>query len=256
MLYGVHSVREALKAGRRTFFKIYVSEGKTTHRYHDVLGIARSHDIPVETPPPGALERHIRVGRPSHRSADHHQGISASVSPYPLVSMPEIVDAVTHGDLPMVLLLDHIVDPQNLGALIRTALSVGTDGVFIPKDRSASPTPTVSRISAGALEHIRMSIVTNLVHTIKALKQRGFWIMGLNPDAMDSIYTADFLCPLALVIGGEERGIRSLVKKHCDALLSIPQSHKIDSLNASVAGAVAMYEVFRQRFAGRTFDDR
>ncbi len=257
MLFGVHSVREALKARRRTFFKIYISGRKTTQRFDDVLCLAKSHHIPVDAVPLDTFEKYLRVDRPFNRYPDHHQGIGARVSPYPQVSMSEIVDAVKRDDRPpMVLLLDHIIDPQNLGALIRTALSVGADGVFIPKNRSASPTPAVSRVSAGALEHIRMSTVTNLVHTIRALKQKGFWVMGLDPGAIASIYTTDFLCPLALVIGGEEKGIRSLVKKHCDVLVSIPQTHTIDSLNASVAGAVVMYEVFRQRLASESPHDR
>jgi 23S rRNA (guanosine2251-2'-O)-methyltransferase len=240
ILYGIHSTREAVRAGRRTIFKICVSGKKTSKRLYDVVSLAESKNIPVEEVPQSGLKRLLQV--------ENHQGICARVSAYPLVDMSLILGAFGHGmHPPMVLLLDHIVDPQNLGALIRTALCVGTDAVFIPKDRAALPTPTVSRASAGALEHVRMSQVTNMVATIQTMKRLGFWIIGLDREAMDSIYTADFTGPLALVIGGEEKGVRSLVKRHCDTLVSIPQNHTIDSLNASVAGAVAMYEAFRQR---------
>ena len=145
------------------------------------------------------------------------------------------------------LLLDNIMDPHNLGALIRTALCVGVNGVIIPKDRSAQPTPTVSKSSAGALEHICLSRVTNMVNTITMLKKSGLWIAGMDKISADSIFTCDMKRFNAIVIGGEGKGLRPLVKKNCDMLLSIPQTGPLDSLNASAAGAVVMYEAFRQR---------
>ena len=148
---------------------------------------------------------------------------------------------------PFLLLLDNIMDPNNLGALIRTALCVGVNGVIIPKDRSAQPTPTVSKVSAGALEHISLSRVTNMANTIKMLKENGLWIAGMDKISTESIFTCDMKAFSAIVIGGEEKGIRPLVKKQCDMLLSIPQTGPLDSLNASAAGAVVMYEAFRQR---------
>ena len=147
-------------------------------------------------------------------------------------------------------MLDNIQDPQNLGAIIRTALCVGIHGVIVPKDRSASPTAAVSKASAGALEHIHLVRVTNLVHTIKHCKASGLWVMGLQKDAAQAIYAADLSGPIALVLGGEQKGIRRLVKKNCDFLVSIPQQGTLNSLNASVAAAVAMYEAFRQRHRG------
>jgi 23S rRNA (guanosine2251-2'-O)-methyltransferase len=145
------------------------------------------------------------------------------------------------------LMLDNIQDPQNLGAIIRTALCVGIHGVIVPKDRSAPPTPAVSRASCGALEHIRLVRVTNLVQTIKHCKNSGLWVLGLQKDAAQLIYASDLSGSIALVLGGEQKGIRRLVKKHCDFLVSIPQQGAFNSLNASVAAAVAMYEAFRQR---------
>ena len=148
---------------------------------------------------------------------------------------------------PLLVLLDSVLDPQNLGAIIRTAVAVGVDAVVIPKNRSASPTPSVSKTSAGALEHLNLARVTNMVAAMKMLKTKGIWTFGLDRAADVSIYSADLAGPVAVVIGGEEKGIRPLVKKHCDFLMSIPQIGPVDSLNASVAGAIAMYEVFRQQ---------
>jgi len=129
-------------------------------------------------------------------------------------------------------------------------LCVGIDGVVVPKDRSASPTPAVSKASAGALEHIHLVRITNLVQTIKHCKSRGLWVMGLQQNATQSIYAADLSGPIAIVLGGEQKGMRRLVEKNCDFLVSIPQQGTLNSLNVSAAAAVAMYEAFRQRHRG------
>ncbi len=147
-------------------------------------------------------------------------------------------------------MLDNVLDPQNLGAIIRTALCVGVDSIVLPKDRSAPPTPSVSRASAGALEHIKLTQVTNLVNAIKDCKKKGLWIYGLQKEAEQSIYTTDLSGSIAIVLGGEQKGIRPLVKRNCDFLVSIPQQGPMDSLNASVAASIAMYESFRQRAIG------
>ena len=165
-----------------------------------------------------------------------------------MVEFSELLDGIRSPKInPCILLLDNIVDPRNLGALIRTAVCIDTDAVIVPKDRSARPTPIVSKASAGALEHIRLVRVTNMVNTIKALKNGGGWVAGMDRTSDKSIFNNDLTVPVAIVVGGEESGIRPLVKKHCDFLMSIPQTGPVDSLNASVAGAVVMYEVFRQR---------
>ncbi len=240
MLYGIHSVFEALKAGRRNFYKIYLSQDKTSERLKKILKVAASLKIPLERIKASKLE--------SIAGTNLHQGIGASVSPYPLARLSDIIDKQKPaGTGHFLLLLDNIVDPHNLGALIRTALCVGIDGVIITKDRSAMPTPAVSRSSAGALEHIVLTVVTNMVSTINLLKEKGIWIVGMDKTAQSSIFPFDFSGSIAVIIGGEEKGIRSLVKKHCDFITSIPQEGPVTSLNASVAGAVVMYEAFRQR---------
>jgi len=177
---------------------------------------------------------------------DEHQGIAAKVSTYPLTGIEKVIRD-PHSDDLFLVMLDHVVDPHNFGAILRTAHCAGVSGVVISKDRSAPPSATVSKVSAGALEHVDIARVTNMVQTMKTLKRKGVWVVGLDPDARDSVFSFDFPTPIALVIGGEQKGIRPLVKKHCDILCAIPQAGRIDSLNASVAGAIVMYEVFRQR---------
>ena len=239
-LYGIHAVREALMAGRRRIHQIYISEKRTSQRIRKLIARAESNRIPVRYVSSETIRSTLKT--------DNHQGIGAEVSPYPFVDLNRLLITFKEdAEAPLLLLLDHIVDPQNMGGLIRTASCVGVNGVIIPKDRSAPPTPTVSRASAGALEHISITQVTNLVRTIRTLKEMGIWIMGLDQAADNPIFFSDVSGPIALVVGGEEKGIRSLVRQNCDMLVSIPQTGRIDSLNASVAGAVAMYEIYRQR---------
>jgi 23S rRNA (guanosine2251-2'-O)-methyltransferase len=151
----------------------------------------------------------------------------------------------------LLLLLDQIVDVQNLGSLIRTALCAGAKGVVITRKRAAHPSPAVSKASAGALEHLPVARVANMTEAIKQLKNTGFWIVGLGGRSGRSLFEVDLTGPLALVIGGEQKGIRPLVRRHCDFLAAIPQQGPLDSLNASAAGAVALFEAVRQRRAAR-----
>ena len=240
ILFGINPVYEALRAGRRHIFKVYITKEKISKRLEGIIAIADSLKIPVEASNPFNLK--------SISGSEHHQGVGVQTGPYPLVKVSDILDSIQGGNSdPLLLLLDNIMDPNNLGALIRTALCVGVNGVIIPKDRSAQPTPTVAKASAGALEHISLSRVTNMSNTIKMLKRRGLWIAGMDKNSTESIFTCDMKVFNAIVIGGEGKGVRPLVKKHCDVLLSIPQTGPLDSLNASAAGAVVMYEAFRQR---------
>lgn len=236
ILYGLHPVCEALRAGRRTCIEIFIA--KDNARFPELIPLVQPRRIPVHTVTAGQLS--------ALSGSEAHQGIAAKVSEYPLVEM----EALSGAQSPcFLLLLDGIVDPQNMGALIRTALCAGAGGVVFPKDRSASPIPSVSKASAGAMEHMKMARTTNLTAAIQSLKQDGVWIAGLDRTANQSIYDMKWTGPSAVVIGGEEKGIRPLVRKHCDFLVSIPQEADFNSLNASAAGAVVMYEVLRQRKA-------
>ena len=240
LLYGIHPVFEALAAGRRRVYEIYLDKEKLPGRLAQIESMAEVRGVLKKSIAPGDFK--------ALTGTIGHQGAAAVVSPYPQVTVHDILQTVQGEDRKhFLLMLDSIQDPQNLGAIIRTALCVGIHGVIVPKDRSVSPTPAVSKASAGALEHIRLVRVTNLVQTIKHCKTSGLWVMGLQKDAAQSIYAADLRGPIALVLGGEQKGIRRLVKKNCDFLVSIPQQGALNSLNASVAAAVAMYEAFRQR---------
>lgn len=237
IIYGYHPVLEAIRGGRRKVFEIFVPLEKSGDRTADIENRAAGVNVPVS-----------RIALPRLRAmagTASHQGVCARVGSYEPASLSEILAKAEHD--PFLLLLDGIVDPHNLGALIRTAACAGVDGVVTPKDRSAPPTPAVSKASAGALEHMLLARVTNMVATIKKLKQQGVWVVGLDSASREHIYRCDLKGPLALVVGGEEKGIRPLVATNCDRLASIPQRGNVESLNASAAGAVAMYEAMRQR---------
>lgn len=240
LLFGIHPLYEVLRANRRKVHEVYLAQNKPSARITTLMAAAHSKGIPILTLKTSKLEALVR--------SDAHQGIAAKVSSFPLEAFSDLWQStVDRKGKPFWLLLDNILDPQNLGAILRTALCVGVDAVVIPKDRSASPTPAVSKASAGALEHVRLTRVTNFVRTLKQLKEKGMWIIGLDKKANQSVYAADLTGSIGLLIGGEQKGMRPLVKKQSDFLVSIPQRGPLDSLNASVAAAVAMYEALRQR---------
>lgn len=240
ILYGIHPVTEALSARRRSIYEIYLQKENKSGRLARLASLADQKGIRVKTVRSGELMTMVSGGG--------HQGVAAKVDLYPLTAVSDILAATEAKGRPhFLIILDSVLDPQNLGAIIRSALCVGIDGVIMPKDRSAPITPAVSKASAGALEHINLSRVTNLVQTIKQCKNSGAWILGLDKDAKRSIYDGDMTGSIAIVLGGEQKGIRPLVKKNCDFLVSIPQLGALNSLNASVAAAVTMYEALRQR---------
>jgi 23S rRNA (guanosine2251-2'-O)-methyltransferase len=242
ILYGIHSVREALAAGRRRLIELYVGPGRSASvRLREILETAEARGTAIREA--GESQLAALAG------SSAHQGVVLRASAYPLLDLAVVLDAAGPGASEPMLALDRIVDPHNLGAVVRSALGAGVAAVLIPKDRSAPPTPLVSKISAGALEHIRLVQVTNLVRSLERLKTRGRWVVGLDRPAPDTIFSTDLTLPLVLVIGGEGQGLRTLVRKTCDRMLSIPQSGPLDSLNAAVAAAVALYEARRQRTA-------
>jgi len=179
------------------------------------------------------------------------QGVVAIVGEKKYLSLDELLEIpVQRSEPPFLLILDEIVDPQNLGALLRTAECAGVHGVIIPKHHAAPITQTVVKTSAGASEHITVARVTNIANTIDELKEKGIWVIGSSPQAEKLFYDVDYKMPLAIVVGGEEQGMRRLVLEKCDFLVKIPMYGEIESLNASVAGALLMYEVVRARHLG------
>ncbi|MCU0539041.1 MAG: 23S rRNA (guanosine(2251)-2'-O)-methyltransferase RlmB [Desulfobacterales bacterium] len=241
VLCGIHPVGEALRAGRRRIFEIGLAPGKETPRTQALRQAAASRRVPVRVLPAGELTALAGV--------ESHQGVAARVSAFEAEEFSALPDPRDGAAPDFILALDCIQDPHNLGAILRTALCAGVQAVLAPRDRSAPPTPAVSRISAGALEHTRFIQVTNLARSLDLLKERGLWVVGLDPGARDTLYALDGAMPLVLVVGGEERGLRPLVRRSCDRLVAIPQAGPLDSLNASVAAAVVLFEIVRQRRA-------
>jgi 23S rRNA (guanosine2251-2'-O)-methyltransferase len=239
ILYGIHPVEEALRAGRRKFDEIFLSHNRAPKRLQAIEYSAAQKSIPVQR------ISDARLNQLSEEAS--HQGVAARVGRFPLLSLGSLIPGEENAAAGRLLvLLDSIVDPHNLGAIIRTALCVGVEAVIIPKNRAAGPTPAVSKASAGALEHIRLIEVTNLAEAIKTLKSSGWWVYGMVHRGGYSVFSKDLTGMVAIVIGGEERGIRPLVKQNCDFLMTIPQQGLVTSLNASVAAAVVMFEVYRQ----------
>nr|WP_321403727.1 23S rRNA (guanosine(2251)-2'-O)-methyltransferase RlmB [uncultured Desulfobacter sp.] len=240
ILYGYHSVFEALKADRRKFESIMVYENRSDKRVQSVIDLAEKKQVTVQNISSDELDRLAGLGR--------HQGIAARVSAFPVQSVSALfqqIDART--DPFFLLILESIEDPQNAGALIRTALCADVDYIVMPKDRCALPSAGVSRSSAGAMEHAPIFLATNLSAVIRDLKQYGAWVSGLDAGGDKGLYEADLTGNLALVVGGEHTGLRPGVRKACDFILSIPMQTRITSLNASVAGGIAMFEARRQR---------
>ncbi|NWH03833.1 23S rRNA (guanosine(2251)-2'-O)-methyltransferase RlmB [Desulfobacter latus] len=242
ILYGYHSVLEALKAGRRKFESIMIYENRSDKRVQAVADLAGEKQVTVQPLSGEALDRLAGFGR--------HQGIAARVSSFPVQSVPALFKQIEpRRDSFFILILESIEDPQNTGALIRTALCAGVDYIVMPKDRCALPSAGVSRSSAGAMEHAPIFLATNLSVLIRDLKKYGVWVSGLDAGADKGLFEADLTGNLVLVVGGEHTGLRPGIRKACDFILSIPMDTHITSLNASVAGGIAMFEARRQRLA-------
>ncbi len=240
ILFGVHPLEEALRAGRRRFEGLYIRRGRAERRLAAIAADASRRKVPVRTVDEADLRRLVGHGG--------HQGICARVSPLPVWPENRLLEKLAAASQPPFwVLLDNLQDPHNLGAIVRTAYCAGVDGVVIPRERSVPPLPSVSKASAGALEHLPVVRVNNLVNLIRRLKKEGLWVAGLDAGADIQVFASALDGPLALVIGGERRGLRPLVKAHCDLLVSIPQARPFDSLNASVAAALVIYEIYRQR---------
>jgi 23S rRNA (guanosine2251-2'-O)-methyltransferase len=243
-LYGVHSVAEALRAGRRRFMELYLLRDHESRRLDTLAELGALRAVPIKVADAGALTRLCGSGV--------HQGAVLCAGPYPLLGFESLLAAASSPDRPLFLMmLDSIQDPHNLGAILRTAVCAGIDGLVVHRHRFAPVGPTVSRVSAGALEHATVYQVTNLADTITRLqKETHLWVVGLEHRSPRSIFEASLTGHLALVVGGEEKGLRQLVRKRCDDLVSIPQRGPIESLNASAASAVGLFEAVRQRTPG------
>ena len=244
VLYGRNAVREALRARRRKLYKLILAQGtKETGIVADIVALTNKSGVPIQRVERRQLDRIGHV---------NHQGVAAEASPYPYVELERILAKADQSqEMPLLLALDCLQDPQNFGALLRTAEIVGVHGVVIPKRRAVGVTPAVVNASAGAAEHLLVAQVTNLVRTMEELKSKGLWVVGLEDVPRAQPYDqSDLKMPLVLVVGSEGRGMRRLVRETCDLLIRLPMRGKIGSLNAAVAGSIALYEVWRQRERG------
>ena len=235
---GRNAVLEAFRAGR-VIDKLYIQEGPATGSLQSILRASKKSDCLISFVAARRLDEMSSTGK--------HQGVIATASSYEYAQVEDILaKAREKGEDPFIIILDGIEDPHNLGAIIRTANQAGAHGVIIPKHRAVGLTATVARTSAGAINYTPVAKVTNLVRTMEELKKQGLWFVCADMDG-ESMYRCNLKGPIGLVIGNEGSGVGELVKKNCDFTASIPMKGDIDSLNASVAAGVLMYEIVRQR---------
>ncbi|HEX4460425.1 MAG TPA: 23S rRNA (guanosine(2251)-2'-O)-methyltransferase RlmB [Polyangia bacterium] len=239
VVYGVHPVREALRSGRVQ--ALFVAEGESGPAIKEILDAARGANVqPVY---------HGRAHLDELAERGVHQGLVAVVGEYNFAQLDELQHVARKlGQPPLIVVLDSVQDPQNLGALVRTAHVAGAHGIVIPKDRAVGVTPTVVKASAGATEHVKIVTVVNIARALEELKEQGVWIAGaVAAGGSQAPWAIDFTVPIALVLGAEGKGIRPLVLRGCDLQVKIPMSGKVASLNVGAAGAMLLYEVVRQR---------
>jgi 23S rRNA (guanosine2251-2'-O)-methyltransferase len=237
-IFGVLPVLEALRANARRIQKIVVAEGVREKRLQEIFDTARAAGVRVDRVSREALERMV------DRSANH-QGVIAFAASADYVSVDDILDSAQSA--PLIVILDGVEDPRNLGAVLRSAECAGADGVVIPDRRAAGLTDTVAKASAGAIEYVKVAKTTNLNRLIEDLKERNIWVVGTSGDAATNYADWDWTSPCALVMGAEGSGLHRLVAENCDVLVKIPMYGKIDSLNVSVAAGVILFEARRQR---------
>ena len=239
VIYGINPLLEVVLSHPAMLEKIFVAEGWGGEAVQKILKLAADHRIPVE------CSGRDRLEKLAPRCV--HQGIVGLCREHAYATVDEVI-AHRHEQsrYDLVVLLDSVTDPQNLGSIIRTAHCCGANGLIIPENRAASVTASVAKASAGAFQYLPVAMVVNLVRTIEYLKEREFWIYGADAEAQSDIRTPDYEGHIALVMGSEGRGIRPLIRKNCDFLISIPMRGRVASLNVSVAAGVILFEILRK----------
>lgn len=243
-IFGINPVLEALRTPNLSVERLFIDTGSTNPRLKEIVVLAKGHNVPVHYEPKTILTRKA--------NSKAHQGAVAITSPIRYAGYEEILDQA--GANPLLLILDGVQDPHNLGAIVRTADASGVRGIFIPQRRAASVTDTVVKTSAGATAHVKIARVVNIANLIDQLKRDGVWIVGMQADAASLWSEIDYNQPIALVLGEEGKGIHRLVRERCDFLVRIPMLGRVASLNVSVAAGVVLYEALRQR--GAKAEDR
>ena len=241
--YGIHSVRVLLLRHPQRVRRVMVAGGREAGRLAEVRELAHRAGVQVSAVDEATLDR-LTAG-------ERHQGVVAELLPRaadPETQLEEALEAA--GDAPLLLVLDGVQDPHNLGACLRSADAAGVAAVLVPRDRAAGLTPVVRKVAAGAAETVPLVAVVNLARTLRELKERGVWLVGTDDSAEKTLYEADLKGSVALVMGSEGEGMRRLTRECCDQLVSIPMAGAVESLNVSVAAGVALFEAVRQRSAG------
>src|SRR5262245_3051330 len=242
VLYGRNAVREALRAGRRSFQRLLISAGaQEAGTLGEVVKLADKAEVPIARVDRHELDRKLREA--------NHQGVALECGDYPYAELDDCLALAEERSEPaLLLLLDHLQDPQNVGTLLRTAETVGAHGVVLPGRRAAEITPAVVNASSGATEHLRIVVVGNLAQTIVELQKSGVWVVGVEDDERAQVFDqADLDLPLGLVIGAEGPGLARLTRERCDFLVRLPMRGQIASLNAAVAGSIVLYHAWRAR---------
>ena len=244
-VYGIHTVSELLKQNPQDVLELLLQEGREDRRINEVRQLADQAGVSWQSVERRDLDKRLR----NIQSGAVHQGVIALCRVGATVqderALAALLDALKHP--PLLLVLDEVTDPHNLGACLRTADAAGVDAVIVPKDKSAPLNMTARKVACGAADTIPFVAVTNLSRTLQELKARGIWISGAAGEATSSVYDMDFRVPTAIVMGSEGKGLRRLTREHCDYLVSIPMAGALSSLNVSVATGVCLFEVARQR---------
>jgi 23S rRNA (guanosine2251-2'-O)-methyltransferase len=253
-IVGIHSVTELLRRNPEDVFELLLQQERADQRLDEVRTLATELGIKIQVMPKAALEKKLLgegkgEGKGDGRRIPVHQGVAALCQWRDTVKDEAFLNKLlTNLDHPaLILVLDEVTDPHNLGACLRTADAAGVDAVIVPKDNSATLNMTVRKVASGAAEKVNLVAVTNLARTLVALQERGIWISGTAGEADHSVYQADFTGPVAIVMGSEGKGLRRLTREHCDYLISIPMAGVVSSLNVSVAAGVCLFEAVRQR---------
>ena len=240
LVFGLHSVRTLLQQKPERASKLLLQKGRDDARVNEIAQLARAANVKIEYRDVAELDRLA--------SGDRHQGACLQMRPAAVLgegALDELLDPLTVP--PLLLVLDGVQDPHNLGACLRTADAVGAHAVIVPRDRAAGLSPTVRKVASGAAETVPLIQVVNLARTLRWLKERNIWLIGTDDEAPKSLYETDLRGPMALVLGAEGPGLRRLTRESCDALVSIPMLGTVESLNVSVATGVVLYEALRQR---------
>ncbi|MFT2092080.1 23S rRNA (guanosine(2251)-2'-O)-methyltransferase RlmB [Paraglaciecola sp. 2405UD69-4] len=238
-LYGIHALESVLNREPERLIELFVLKGRDDKSIHSIVNQARKFGASVQFCQRKTLDDKVDGGQ--------HQGVVAKVKPAKQFNENDLTRIVESSKTPLLLILDGVTDPHNLGACLRTADAAGVDAVVVPKDKSAALTPVVRKVACGAADVIPLVQVTNLARTLRDLKDAGVWIVGTAGEAQSSLFDCKLVGPMALVMGAEGKGMRRLTREHCDELIKLPMAGSVSSLNVSVATGICLYEIVRQR---------